>query len=344
LNVATNKLSVGDSFDKINDVAICNKYVIKSKKKDKLPGTKKQRKSVRRSKLIGGQFRFHQDTAQLGKNAYKIASEEFIDLTYKLHGTSVIISKVLCKKTINLFERLLRWCKVNIVDTTYDNVYSSRKVIKNKDMTTYAFIKPLGRQHYYSDDIWGMANERIKDLLTDGMSVYAEIVGFLPNGEAIQNGYDYGCEPNTFEIYVYRITFTNVSGYVFEFTPQQVRNWCVEHGVKHVPLLLYGKAEDLFEWLDDAYSEHYDTDLSFDENLLNILRKKYLEQDCYMCKNPVPAEGIVLRREGSWFEAYKLKSFRFLERETKMLDKDVTNIEDNQNTDEEISGDIDNVI
>ena len=347
LNVNTSELAVGDSFDELNKTIICNKYVIKTKSKTKLPGSKRQRRSINRSKLISGQFRFHQDTAQLGKNAYKIEPEEIIDLTYKLHGTSVIISKVLCKKPINWFEKFLRWCKVNIVDTTYDNVYSSRKVVKNKDMSTKDFITPLGRQHFYSDDIWGMANQKLKEFLVDGMSVYAEIVGFLPNGESIQKGYDYGCAPNTFEIYIYRITLTNISGHVFEFSPQQVRQWCVEHGVKHVPKILHGEANKLFEWKDDAHSAHYNENLDYSENLTNVIREKYLEKDCYMCRNVVPAEGIVLRREGSWFEAYKLKSFRFLERETKMLDKGDTNIEDNQDTNEDnqvADGEINNVI
>jgi hypothetical protein len=197
-------------------------------------------------------------------------------------------------------------------------------------MSTKDFITPLGRQHFYSDDIWGMANERIKDLLIDGMSIYAEIVGFLPNGESIQKDYAYGCAPNTFDIYVYRITFTNVSGNVFEFSPQQVRQWCIEHGIKHVPKLFYGEA-----WKYDTYPDSYNHDLSLGDNIINAIRERYLEKDCHMCRNVVPAEGIVLRREGSWFEAYKLKSFRFLERETKMLDKGDSNIEDNQDTDEQ---------
>jgi len=341
LNIDTNELSVGDSFDKIGKTVICQKYVVRSRHKDRLPGTKKQRRSVKRSKLVGGQFRFHQDTAQLGKNAYKIDPEEMIDISYKLHGTSVVISKVLCKKPINWFERFLRWCRVNIVDTVYDNVYSSKKVIKNDDMSTSDFINPLGRQHFYSDDIWGMANQRIKELLVDGMSIYAEIVGFLPNGESIQKDYDYGCKPCTFEVYIYRITLTNVSGYVFEFSSQQVQQWCAEHGVKAVPRLYYGKATDLVR---SEYSGECSRIQSFEEDILSVLRNKYLERDCIMCKNKVPTEGIVVRRDSTWFEAYKLKSFRFLERETKMLDKGDINIEDNQETDTEPDGDTDDAV
>lgn len=41
-------------------------------------------------------------------------------------------------------------------------------------------------------------------------------------------------------------------------------------------------------------------------------------------------EGIVLRREVSEIDVYKLKSIAFLERETKMLDKGEADIESNQ--------------
>jgi hypothetical protein len=39
---------------------------------------------------------------------------------------------------------------------------------------------------------------------------------------------------------------------------------------------------------------------------------------------------IVLTKDGLTFEAFKLKSMKFLEEETKLLDKEQTNIEDEQ--------------
>jgi hypothetical protein len=47
-----------------------------------------------------------------------------------------------------------------------------------------------------------------------------------------------------------------------------------------------------------------------------------------MCSNKLPEEGVVLRKESELFEAYKLKSDSFLERETKGLDSGEVNIED----------------
>ena len=73
-----------------------------------------------------------------------------------------------------------------------------------------------------------------------------------------------------------------------------------------------------------------DLDVFRDEYLL-MLEKEYNEKNCYMCKTNVPEEGIVLRvlNTPTKFEAYKLKSFNFLARETKSFDKGEINIEDN---------------
>jgi len=56
--------------------------------------------------------------------------------------------------------------------------------------------------------------------------------------------------------------------------------------------------------------------------------KKFTDKDCYLCNNKVPEEGMVLRKESLFgFESYKLKSFRFLEYETAMLDEGKVDME-----------------
>ena len=47
-----------------------------------------------------------------------------------------------------------------------------------------------------------------------------------------------------------------------------------------------------------------------------------------MCTNKVPEEGIVVRKESLFScDAYKLKSFRFFEKESSDLDAGVVDIE-----------------
>jgi hypothetical protein len=67
------------------------------------------------------------------------------------------------------------------------------------------------------------------------------------------------------------------------------------------------------------------------EKFLEILEATYNEKDCKMCINKVPEEGIILRVEKlEYYEAYKLKSKRFLLMESEEQEKEVSNIEDNQ--------------
>lgn len=312
----THEFDEGDMFDEIKTVPICNKYIIKTRQQ--MQGKGKKAKAKKESKLLENQFRFHEDTAHFGKNAHRFQPDDIMSITYKLHGTSVVISKVNCKKKINWFYKLLRAIGIKIVDTQYDNVYASRKTIKNDD------LKPTG--HYYDVDIWGLANEKVKEFLLDGMTVYGEIVGHLPTGAYIQKPYDYGCKHNEWEVYIYRITFTNTAGNVFEFSAKQVQDWCNERGLKAVPEMYYGRVKDVFDEYNLWYT--YDKNLDLADNLINYFRKVYLEGDCHMCKKKLPAEGIVVRKESNIFEAFKFKSFRFLEKETRMLDNGEVDIEE----------------
>lgn len=320
LGFDTEDFKEGDSFDKIDNVEICNKYIIKIKNQHGLGGKGKKARKPIESKIIDDQFRFHTDTSQLYRNLHHINPDDIIQLSYKLHGTSGISSKILCKKKINWFEKALKFLGVNIVDKEYDNIYSSRKVIKNHELNPNA-------NHYYEIDIWGLANTKIEQYLSTGMTMYYEIVGYTPEGGMIQAGYDYGCEIKTFEIYIYRITHTSNDGSVIEYTSQQVKEFCAFKGLNSVPELFYGKANELF-------SDNRLTIRNWREGFLNELKTRFNDKNCYMCANNIPEEGVVLRKDSLEFEAWKCKSAKFYEWETKQLDKGVVDIETEESLDE----------
>jgi hypothetical protein len=310
---------IGDEFDELNGVNICSKYVVKISKQS---GNKqKNGRSPKVSKLVDGQFNFHQDTAMLYKNMHKIQPESLISITYKMHGTSGVSSNIICKKQLKWYEKLLLKLGVNVVDTEYDNIYSSRNVVKNEDLNPNA-------NHYYKEDIWGIANNELKEFLQKGMTFYYEIVGYLPSGGAIQGTFDYGCKPREHAIYIYRITYTNADGKVFEYTAKQVQDFCKMNGLKAVPQLYYGYARDLY---DGNVTEGRISNVNPEEwraTLLEVIKDRFNEKDCFMCINKVPEEGCVIRLEDLWLEAFKCKSERFCEFETKELDKGISNIED----------------
>jgi hypothetical protein len=228
-------------------------------------------------------------------------------------------------------------------------IYSSRKVIKNDDNSK-------NYNHYYKEDLWKYAANYLKDYMPDGMTIYAEIVGYTPTGELIQKGYDYGYQQRErlskgfewpsqgdyedyeedvhYGVYIYRITHTNWAGQKYEFSAFQVQEWCKRNGLKAVPLFFYGKAREILsDMIEDSTTlSVYPMELDkWQAELLEKLSNSYnMEKDCTICKNKVPAEGFVVRVEGLDYDAYKLKSFRFTERETKELDKGEIDIETQQ--------------
>jgi hypothetical protein len=98
-------------------------------------------------------------------------------------------------------------------------------------------------------------------------------------------------------------------------------------GLNMVPLIYYGQAISYINQV--KYNGEFLASVSnFHEEFLNMLIENYTEKDCYMCINKVPEEGVVISKEGEFFEAYKLKSFNFIMRETAELDTEESNIED----------------
>lgn len=277
--------------------------------------------------VIPEQFRFHYDTILLKKVPYSIHPMDLIHISSKWHGTSTIHARVLCKQKLNWKQKIAKWLtgeEFNI----YDYIYSSRKVIKS---VKYSNSKGGG---FYDSDVWGEADKIIKPCLQKGITIYAEIVGFLPSGQYIQKNYDYGCIPPNegetytynkhFKIKVYRITLTNVDGLVHEFSTQEVKQYCNSVGLEHVEEFYYGLAQDLYPELDPKSKTWTD---DFLIKLSNDTRF-YMERNSPDCENKVPHEGIVIKIENGKSEAFKLKCFKFISGEQELLDKGEINIED----------------
>lgn len=313
---------VGLSFDTIGDILLCEKYVVQNQKGN---GGNKQGKTKKKkeSKIIPDVFKFHVDTDQLKRNMHKINPDDDIVISYKLHGTSAIFANLPCRRSLTWKDKVAKFLGVAVQDTHYDYIFSSRRVVKNDHDSA-------NKEHYYATDIWNETGTRLKASIQQGISIYAEIVGQLSTGGWIQKEYDYGTNPNQSDVYVYRITFTSPDGLSYEFNRKQMEEYCEKYELKVVPLFYRGKAKDRYPEL--SLDEHWH------ENYLNNLISDYNEKDCYLCRNKVPEEGIVVLKEKlTRFDAFKLKSFKFLKRETEELDAGVENIEDAQPTEEEIS-------
>lgn len=298
---------IGQEFDTLNGITICKKYIpVVSEPRSKGDGTHKQKGPKLNEFLLPGQFNFHYNTSKLQDNIWKFENEEdVIVITDKWHGTSAVFSNVLTKRKLSFWERVKKFFGSNVPTTEYSKMYSSRTVVKSIENK---FHIPEGG--YYNSDIWGKVFEDLKPVLFEGYTLYGEIVGYTGD-KMIQKGYDYGCKPGEHKFLVYRITETKQDGTVEEYSWDEIKSFCTEHGLQTVSELYYGRIKDYM------FNSKY-----FGENarFLDILKKDFLEKQCTYCVNKVPAEGICVRNESGNKIAYKLKSNLFLEKESKDLD------------------------
>jgi len=315
------------NFDTISGKLLCKKYIVKN-----TPGKGNNSKKVKKSQfthLVEDQFRFHVDTILLRKVPYVIKPDSLISVSSKVHGTSGISANLLhifplYKNPIQKYWRKL--LNKPLYEEHYRDVYASRTVIKD------TYNNPDVNGGFYGVDVWNIAHEVLKPCLQKGLSFYYEIIGFLPTGSYIQKSYDYGCEPPTanevytygkhFKIKIYRITYTNPSGIVYEFSFRQMQQFCKKNDLDSVDLLYYGYAKDLYPDLDitDHWNENFIKRLASDKNF-------YMEMDSPDCKNKVPHEGIVIRNETLDIDVYKLKCLRFLQKEDEAMDRGEIDIE-----------------
>jgi len=336
----TNKdieITDGTEFDAVLDgdkeFWINKKYVVQENNQSQGSGSRPKKKAKGFNRVIEDQFRFHYDTVIIKKCPYVITPDSLIHISTKVHGTSGISAYVLCKKQPRWTDKVCEFLAKIIKDvrwnpTRYDYLYASRTVIKNP---TY---NPNVTPGFYGFDIWEEADKIVRPKLEKGMTAYYEILGYLPGNKFIQKGYDYGYVPDVsekqpyqygrnFGIRIYRLTYTNVDGKVFEFSPREVQIWSKEHDLIPVTELYYGKARDLYPDLDP--------DVHFSENFIDRLANDKafnMECDSPDCNNKVPNEGVVIKIDNMKPAAFKLKCFKFLNKEQQQLDKGESNIED----------------
>ena len=323
---------------------------------------KRDKKLKRFSRLIEGEFKFHYDTAALARNIHLIKPDDKVLITNKLHGTSFICANVLTKKPVQLSivqklfnkmsdkkikilkkqnvthyhekkkieNQINKYESVKKPEYTigYGNIYSSRTVIKNQ------YINSGVNGGYYNVDIWGVYDKIMKPYIPQGMTLYGEICGYLDKtGKMIQKSYDYGCEVGENFLMPYRITTTREDHTKKEWEVEEVYNWTVKLIKEHPelkknirPLTIFYKGT-----LKDLYPNINVTD-HWHENVLEAMRndKEHFGMEEFepQCRYKVPREGIVLRICGDPVaEAFKLKSFLFLDKERSDVDKGQVDIE-----------------
>lgn len=335
---------LGQDFDTVDGELFVKAYVpfVPEKKTKTSSADKRNKKIVRFDRMIEGEFSFNYDSLLLPKNIHKIKPTDSVAITVKIHGTSFVCGKVHVKTPIKLpFIQRMRnkfidltglFKKYRVIDykIEYGNVTSSRNVIKNK------YINKDVTDGYYSVDVWGEYGELIYPYLSEGMTLYGEIFGYLTNNtKMIQKQYDYGCEVGTNKLMPYRITTSLPDGGKYEWNVEEVKDWTEKLIKEHpeiadrihvIDLLYHGTLADLYPTL--SVTEHWN------ENVLEELRndKKHfgMEKDEPLCENKVVREGLCIRiDDDETNENFKLKCQKFYDREKKLMDEGEVDVEMN---------------
>lgn len=299
--VKIDELNEGDAFEELNGVDICKKYEVRRKisRVDKNKNTKKVFRRVDDKMLPE-----HYDSDQYFRVADSYKPDTQIILTQKLHGTSIRAANTIVKRKITFTEEALKKLGVNIKEYEYDYVFGSRKVIKDPNNKS--------QNHFYVKDVWTEAGKKFEGLIPEGYVVYGELIGWTEDGAPLQKGYTYNVPHSTNEVYVYRVAFINPQGVIVDLSWDQVKEWCIDRGLKHVPELWRGKHSELVpeDWLDKKYHE---------DGLTNAVPLS--------AESPAD-EGVCVRVDRLAPYITKIKSPLFYQHETKMIDEEAVDMEE----------------
>lgn len=296
------ELNEGDVFDEINGHEICKKYAPKRKTSSRVEKNKHKVFTRVDEKFLP----MHYDSDNYFRNQHAIKGNRRVVVTQKLHGTSVRIGNTIVKRRLSLIERGLKKLGVKIQETEFDYVYGSRKVIKD--------VNNPSHQHFYDVDLWSTEGERIKDSIPENFIVYGELIGWTPNNAPIQKNYTYNVPVGTCDLYIYRVAVVTNQGKLIDLSWDQVKEFCNDMGLKHVPELWVGmhKYFNVEDYMDKNYNE------------MGYKNAVKLSPD-----SPCD-EGVCIRIDGIAPYILKAKSPAFFEHETKMLDAEVEDIEESQ--------------
>lgn len=298
----------GDTFDRIGDNLICQKYINKK--------TYKERQLEKNKKIftrVDAKFLpLHYDTDSYFKNSHIIPENADVTVTQKLHGTSVRIAHTIVQRKLSVVEKLVKKIGARIEHVEYDMVYGSRRVVKDLNNPTHI--------HFYDTDIWSIKGSELAGLVPKGYLVYGELIGWTPEGAPLQSKYTYDVPHTQSELYVYRVATINPEGIVTDLTYDQIVEFCRDRGIKVVPLLWRGKYKDFKpeDWVD--FPGHED-------KLFNYHDEGY-PQAVSLSKDCPCDEGIVIRAEGLAPYTLKCKSQTFVAHDNKVVEEGTLDMEE----------------
>ena len=257
------KLNVGDRFNELNGIVICEKYFTEATKKSQCQSKEKSSKKI--NEELRKLFPEHKDTDQF-RFALDHQLKGLVTLTRKKHGTSFRVGylNVPIEKKIKWYHALwnifvilcytfprLSWEKEEAFKKTsffFPEIKHEWRYIHGTRRVNKGFVNP-NAQDYRS-----LSAMSIVPYMKKGEIWYGEILGYEENGRPIMGTvdtskmgkefvkrfgklmtYKYGCCQGTWKIEIYRITQTLPDGSIIDLPWSMVKDRCNSSGIKHVP-------------------------------------------------------------------------------------------------------------
>jgi hypothetical protein len=295
---------LGHSFDEINGVKVCEKYISVQARAQMAAGTKKAKKS----KEVPF-FEKHVDSEQFAHYADKIPEGALISIAAKVHGTSFRVAKTQVIRTIPKWKQLVNKVVPLFPTEQMEYVVGTRNVVLET---------PEKEGFHGSEGFRFEVAETLKPYLEDGMSIYGEIAGFV-NGSTVmpphdvsalkdkrytakygkQTKYTYGCKDHEYRFHIYRITRQTLSGDLVDMPQKQLEKWCESRG-------LLGPVEVYPQFIYDGNVEKLKALVSQLTERPELLTEDYIDPSHI-------SEGVILRCDidGDTPKFFKSKSFAF---------------------------------
>lgn len=363
---------VGTQFNYIDEDEFCWKYMPPMKVQPERDTQKRYKKSVKKIKkfdrIIPDTFLPHYDTQKLNERmAVVMSPNDMITITIKLHGTSIILSNIPVLKELSLWDKIKKFFGIKVVETEYDNIYSSRRQIKNR------YINPSAGDGFYEVDVYGCVNRDFGKFIPKDCTIYGEVVGYEEGSEKmIQKDHDYGCKVGEWKFMPYRIVNNLEDGKKYEWNVDEVYQWTekliadhpeIADKVMPLQILYHGRFKDLYPDIDVAQHWHenvlerlkndkdkfgmelkeplchlYEAEAKSAKALLDkaitdklsnkIINELTAEYEKWEAKR-APREGLVFRKDNDPLaEAWKLKTNAHYHREAEQHDSGEIDMEE----------------
>lgn len=285
----------------VNGYDVCCKYVPIRRAYD----GKTRSGSIKKIKAdIAPLFAEHIETEQLPYNLNKFRAGDILDISLKCHGTSqrtaYLPTEVGYEKTF--WDKIFKRNGKRIIEYRY--ICGTRRTVLGESNISWG-----------SENFRKTAHESFIGKLHKGETVYYEVVGYNGNMPIMPSAdnkkmndkqfvatygnrteFSYGCNLGSNDFYVYRMTLTLEDGYVFEYSPEQIRRRCEEMGVKTVlhfeEVQIPADCENPGLWAQTEAEKFYDG--------IDPIGKTHIR------------EGVVVRIVNrTSFEVYKIKNYAF---------------------------------